>query len=332
MVELRMLHGGSKAVSRTRILNFQGAKFGLFKDLLRGIPWVRALEEKGVQESWSIFKNHFLQAQDQCIPMNKKSGKGGRRPAWISKEIPENLKWKKEIYGMWKKGQATWEDCRNIVRVCRDMTRKAKALLELRLAKDIKDNKKGFYKYISSKRNIRENVGLLLNKMGVLVMEDTEKTELLNAFFPSVFTEEDGPQESQTLEVREESWRKEDFPLVIKGWVTDQVRDVNTHKSKGSDGVHPRVLRELADVAKPLSTIFEKSWRTGEVPDDWRKANITPTFKKGKKEDLGNYQPISLTCIPGKVMEQIILKVIIKHAKEGHWEQCPSLNETRVFC
>jgi len=77
------------------------------------------------------------------------------------------------------------------------------------------------------------------------------------------------------------------------------------------------VLRELADViAEPLSIIFERSWRTGEVPEDWRKANVTPIFKKGKKEDPGNYRPVSLTSIPGKVMEQLILEVINKQVEE----------------
>ena len=77
------------------------------------------------------------------------------------------------------------------------------------------------------------------------------------------------------------------------------------------------LLGELADViAEPLSIIFERSWRTGEVPEDWRKANVTPVFKKGKKEDPGNYRPISLTSIPGKVMEQLILDVIKKQVEE----------------
>ena len=66
--------------------------------------------------------------------------------------------------------------------------------------------------------------------------------------------------------------------------MTDCLSDLDAHKSMGPDGMHPRVLRELADVfAKPLSVIFERSWRTGEVPEVWRKANVTPIFKKGKK-------------------------------------------------
>ena len=67
---------------------------------------------------------------------------------------------------------------------------------ETEAGKGCKKNKKGF-KYINSKRKTRDNVGPLLNEVGVLVMEDAEKAELLNAFFASVFSAKAGPQESQ---------------------------------------------------------------------------------------------------------------------------------------
>jgi len=139
----------------------------------------------------------------------------------------------------------------------------------------------------------------------------------MQRIFASVFSAKAGPQESQAPEVGEEAHRQDDFPLVEEDCVRDRLSDLDIHKSMGPDGMHPRELRELADVfAEPLSIVFERSWRTGEVPEDWRKANVTPIFKKGKKEDPGNYRPVSLTSIPGKVMEQLFLEVIIKQVEE----------------
>ncbi|KAK4831507.1 hypothetical protein QYF61_018091 [Mycteria americana] len=76
--------------------SFSRADFGLFRDLLDRVPQDKALDGRGAQESWLIFKDHLLQAQERCIPRKRKSGKNARRPAWVNKELLDKLKHKKE--------------------------------------------------------------------------------------------------------------------------------------------------------------------------------------------------------------------------------------------
>ncbi|KFV19397.1 hypothetical protein N340_02194, partial [Tauraco erythrolophus] len=194
--------------------DFRREDFGLLRDLLGRVQWDEALEGRGAQESWLIFKDHRLQAQERCIPTKRKSGKNTRRPAWMNKELLDQLGHKKKAYRGWKQGQAAWEEYREIVRATRDQLRKAKALIELNLARDIKGNKKNFYRYVSDKKRPRENVGPLRKKMGDLATWDMDKAEVLNDFFASVFTGKSSSCTAQVTKSKGWDWENEESPTV----------------------------------------------------------------------------------------------------------------------
>ena len=92
------------------------------------------------------------------------------------------------------------------------------------------------------------------------------------------------------------------------------IRKLNPNKANGSDGISGQMLI-LCDetVTLPLKIIFRNILSTGVCPDVWKVANVTPIFKKGDKQLIKNYRPISLLPICGKVFEKIIFNNLYNH-------------------
>ncbi|KAK4829023.1 hypothetical protein QYF61_001798 [Mycteria americana] len=197
LVEFTVLRDMGQERSIVRTLNFRKAKFQLFYELVSRTPWETDLSNRGAEQSWQIFKDGFHKAQELSVPRCRISGKEGKRPAWLIRDMLVKLKSKRELHRQWKQGQVTWEEYRDAARLCRDGVRKPKVQLELDVARDAKNNKKGFYRYINQKRKVKESVPPLMNKNGDLVSTDKEKAEgkscLINlvAFYDGVTTSMD---------------------------------------------------------------------------------------------------------------------------------------------
>ena len=89
--------------------------------------------------------------------------------------------------------------------------------------------------------------------------------------------------------------------------VTKLLYRLNVHKASGQDGLNARVLKKSKNEISPiLALIFNESLAWGNVPGDWRQANVSQVFNKGEKYDAANYRPVSLTCICCKTLEHDI--------------------------
>ena len=85
------------------------------------------------------------------------------------------------------------------------------------------------------------------------------------------------------------------------------LQNINSNKAAGPDGIHGKILKNCAtSLALPLSLLYNKCYNTGSIPNEWKSANVVPVHKKGDKSLVGNYRPISLTCLVMKTFEVCI--------------------------
>ena len=97
VMELAVLRDMGQAKSEVRTLNFRKASFQLLKELVSRTSWETALRDREAEQSWQIFKDAFHRVQELSVSRCKKSGKEGKRQAWLSWDLLVKLKGKQEM-------------------------------------------------------------------------------------------------------------------------------------------------------------------------------------------------------------------------------------------
>ena len=196
-------------------------------------------------------------------------------------------------------------------------TKIAKGKYESKIIKRSRNNRKIFYAYINNKnrKGSGRKVGpLVKSEIGnglEVVEEDAAMAKILNEQFCSVFNREIiGGDQINSIDNGSQGKVLDNIQISIED-VEKAISEFKINKSPGIDNINSTYALKIKDlVAQPLRILFNKSIETSEIPKDWKKANITPIFKKGSKSLAENYRPVSLTTFFGKVLEKIIKRNI----------------------
>ena len=96
------------------------------------------------------------------------------------------------------------------------------------------------------------------------------------------------------------------------------IKSLDPNKAHGHDMISIRMLKICGkSICKPLDLIFQSCIKQGEFPTEWKKANVFPVFKKGDKQILKNYRPVSLLPICGKIFERLIYNNLFEYFIEN---------------
>ena len=101
------------------------------------------------------------------------------------------------------------------------------------------------------------------------------------------------------------------FGSVSEPLVLEKLQRLDGFKATGLDAIPSRFLRDAAEIITPSIThIVNKSIELGQFPNDLKIARVIPLYKKGSKQDLGNYRPVSILSSLSKIIEKIIFEQI----------------------
>ena len=181
-----------------------------------------------------------------------------------------------------------------------------------RIIGELDHNPRNLYRVIKSRKTEVSTVPSLSADEGP-ILSDSDKANRLNEYFASVFTNENL---DAIPSISESKFEMPPIDVSSDG-VLKLLLNLDIKKSTGPAGLTSRVLKETAyQICKVLSFIFSQSLSAGVVPDDWRDANIFALHKKGPKDRVKNYRPISLTSVCSKIIEHIVYSSIARFLAE----------------
>ena len=269
-------------------------------------------ETNPIECMWSKFKAAVTSAVEKYVPTKMSSSR--QTHPWVDTKLRRLMRQKQRAHWRAKKtGKSKhWRRYKDLQRKAQTTSRQSeRTYLQKVVSEDLDKNPRRFWSYIKSRKQENEGVSSLIDKDGFLQSDSQKKSDILNNQFQSVYTRED----TQNLPDKGPSLHPTMENIIVKTpGVIKLLKNLNPYKAAGPDTIPTFILKTAAEELAPaLTKIFQHSLNSGTVPDDWRKANIVPIFKKGDKHQPGNYRPVSLTSVTCKILEHIVHSNIMGH-------------------
>ena len=239
--------------------------------------------------------------------------KSPRDPPWITKPLKTLLNRKNRLFKTYKKHGYKIEDKYRLdaFRIeCQQAVESAKLTYLTTLGNKVNDpniSQKSYWKIINrvmNKCRAPKIPPLFVNN--VFILNCCEKEKLFIDFFSKQCKPINNASALPPLNFL--SGKRIDHISIHSDEIISLIRHLNRNKATGSDGISGRMLL-LCDnsVVLHLKVIFQNILATSTYPNIWKLANVTPIFKKGDKQLIKNYRPISLLPICGNIFGKIII-------------------------
>ena len=295
----------SKKPVKRKTLHFKRADWDALNSDLCGVDWNAMLDCIEPELAWCKFKSTLFHYVDKHIPTITISS--AYRSPWSDSEVHDAYRDKKRAHEIHKSkndlesglkfSQARREFKKISCQKMRDNMYNSDdpALITKKFWSHVKFNSKS------------DRIPECMYLKNMYRNTDADKANLFNNFFYDQFSA------SSSYDINY-NWSDDDaFDIhFCHRKIRKLLGNINSNKACGPDGIHGKVLKHCAaSLAYPLSILFKVSYNTGCVPREWKLAHVVPIHKKGSKENIENYRPISLTSLVMKTFERILKDEIL---------------------
>ncbi|CAH1252651.1 Hypp973 [Branchiostoma lanceolatum] len=287
-----------------------------FIDSLKSVRWDTVLDCFDVTDTWNAFKDVFLSVADEHAPLRMKTVRENSHTApWLT-DRAKNMMGRRDAArrkAIKTKDVKDWEIYRSLRNQTTSMIRKEKKTHFAEAVSEAKGDQSLMWKIINAftgKSKSKSQVQNLVRPDNTSTSNPSEMAQEFNDYFSTCASKlTDGMTAPQGNPLRHipEPTRTFSFESVDESTVLNELQRLKTKKATGLDKIPSKLLKDSAPViVKPLTHIFNLSLATGQVPTDWKEAQISPIHKSGNRANVANYRPVSVLSVMSKVMEKLV--------------------------
>ena len=228
----------------------------------------------------------------------------------MPRNIKKLLKIKRNTYAALKKKQATKKEYQKAEKAYKQAVKTSNARYEQKISRS--NNKNLLYGYMKKKLKSKNAIPPLRSEDGVTVTESKKKANLLNDAFQSVYTHDDANLPILTAPCN--NITPMDWTVISPADVQFAIKKLKMSVSRTPDDIPSIILKKcMYNLIIPLTMLFNYSLSAKSLPKLWKEAIVIPIHKKGLKNSIKNYRPISLTSAICRVMETILQHKLLEH-------------------
>ena len=324
-----------------KIRSLKNYSLPLFLSKLRNVDWSNVTTCSDVNEAWYNFKTKFTSILDEVAPIKHVRIKTRTEP-WINSMILQ-LIWKRDQLLHESNKDKDNKELRKEFNIIRNKVQREIRIAKTNYFKDkIEENKgntKGLWSQLKSigySSKSKNNCKIVLDINSNSCYEPKTIVEHINNYFLNIPRNLVNmlPTTSQIYTTSSELFKHfylnnnispNQFILnhVSENFVNTELSRLNPNKSYGIDGIQARFIKDSASEIKVAIThIINLSIDTNVVPTEFKYARVKPLHKKGNRNQVENYRPISILSVVSKVLEKAIYIQFENYLKEKNILYC----------